>query len=244
MSWPAAATAAGADRPAFPTTGVSSASRRATGHRARPAAGLRVQRRRLLAQRAPLPGLAGRIRRLLGERGVADDRFWWPADEIVRATCRRARPRARRWRSTSVTGDRAAGWAMRAFGAPPRRRGTPGRRVSLACQTMNRRRIGLSFGEGSSRRAPRRQRSARSARPGTSPTPGGRCASSSRRRRRTTTGELLVAAEPDVDLETRVYRLIGDPLAPLLDAPGARSSARALSDDVIFNPPITRRFPS
>ena len=49
-----------------------------------------------------------------------------------------------------------------------------------------------------------------------------------------TAGELLVAAEPEGAL-ARNYRLVGDPLAPLLDR-RARAAARALSDDVIWNP--------
>jgi hypothetical protein len=194
----------------------------------------------LLAQRsARYLDLAGRIRRLLGERHVADDSvFWWPADEIVR---------------DDVTAGLRLGLAVAVYVGHGRPRGWVGYAgirahhldgtadpaalvVSLACQTSSRYRTGRSFTEalvvqgttsaaigavGTTRHVANARWSLRLV---------DALAAGAR-----TAGELLVAAEPEGG-QTRSYRLIGDPLAPLLDAPGARAAAKALSDDVIWHP--------
>ena len=140
---------------------------------------------------------------------ATDSVFWWPADEIVRddltvglghGTRRRALRRPR-------TTERLGG-LCRCSGPPPSP--PPATRrvvVSLACQTLSRRRVGLSFGERSSPRAARPQRSAPCPSRGTSPTLGGRCASSKPSAGgAATAGDLLVTAEPDLEIG-RVYRL-------------------------------------
>jgi hypothetical protein len=193
----------------------------------------------LLAQRsARYLDLAGRIRRLLGEQDVADDSvFWWPADEIVR---------------DDVTTGLRFGLAVAVYVGHGRPRGwvgyagvrahhldgttTPGALVvSLACQTSSRYRTGRSFteslvGQGTAAAAigaVGRTRHVANARWSLRLVDALAAGAA-------TAGELLVAAEPEGGL-ARNYRLIGDPLAPLLDAPGARAAARALSDDVIWN---------
>jgi hypothetical protein len=194
----------------------------------------------LLAQRsARYLDLAGRIRRLLAEHEVADDSvFWWPADEIVR---------------DDVTAGLRLGLAVAVYVGHGRPRGwvgyagvrahhldgtlTPGALVvSLACQTSSRYRTGRSFTEalvtqgtaaaaigavGTTRHIANARWSLRLVDALAAGAP--------------TAGRVLVAAAPEGGL-ARNYRLIGDPVAPLLDAPGARAAARALSDDVIWNP--------
>jgi hypothetical protein len=214
--------------------GAAAVHLRAIGH---PAADTSVV---LLAQRsARYLDLAGRIRRLLGEQDVADDSvFWWPADEIVR---------------DDVTVGLRLGLAVAVYVGHGRPRGWVGYAgvranhldgmlipgalvVSLACQTSSRYRTGRSFTEalvaqgtaaaaigavGKTRHIANARWSLRLVDALAAGAP--------------TAGELLVAAEPEGAL-TRNYRLVGDPLAPLLDAPGARAAARALSDDVIWSP--------
>jgi hypothetical protein len=195
----------------------------------------------LLAQRSRrYLDLAGRIRRLLLAGGRAPAAmFWWPADEIVRddVTIGLRYGLAVAW---YVGHGRPSGWVgyagIRAHhladaDAPS------GVVVSLACQTLSRRHIALSFGErlvaqGSaaatigSVSATRHVANARwSLRLVDAVSNGVR-----------TAGDLLVAAEPDVAV-ARTYRLVGDPMAPLLDAPGARAAAQRLTDDVVFPSP-------
>jgi hypothetical protein len=199
----------------------------------------------LLAQRsARYLDLAARIRRLLGEHErTADDVFWWPADEIVRDDL--VRGLAAGLAVTVYVGHgRPRGWVgyagVRAHHLSESDPGVPAEVgaivVSLACQTASRYRTGLSFAE-----AVVAQGSAAGAIGAVSTT---RHVANARWSLRlaaalgagaATAGELLVAAEPDA-LLGRCYRLIGDPLAPLLDAPGGRAAARALTDDVIWNP--------
>jgi hypothetical protein len=194
----------------------------------------------LLAQRsARYLDLAGRIRRLLGEQDVADDSvFWWPADEIVRDDVS-AGLRLGLAVAVYVGHGRPRGWVGYAGVRAHHLDGTltPGALVvSLACQTSSRYRTGRSFTEslvtqgtaaaaigavGKTRHIANARWSLRLVDALAAGAP--------------TAGELLVAAEPEGGL-TRNYRLIGDPLAPLLDAPGARAAARALSDDVIWSP--------
>lgn len=192
----------------------------------------------LLAQRSPrYLDLAGRIRRLLDEQEYAADAvFWWPADEIVR---------------DDVVHGLTMGLAVALYVGHGRPRGWAGYAgirahhfagaaeassvvVSLACQTLSRYRTGLSFGESIVA-----QGSAAAAIGAVSAT---RHVANARWSLRLvdalvggaqTSGQLLAAAEPDLPLG-RCYRLIGDPVAPLLDAPGARQAARALTDDVIW----------
>jgi Peptidase family C25 len=194
----------------------------------------------LLAQRSRrYIDLAGRIRRLLGERHYGDDAvFWWPADEIIR---------------DDVVRGLTMGLAVAVYVGHGRPRGWVGYAgvrahhlvdaadagalvVSLACQTLSRYRTGLSFSE-----ALVVQGTTAAAIGAVSTT---RHVANARWSLRlvdalaagaSTAGELLAAAEPDGILG-RCYRLIGDPLAPLLDAPGARQAAQALTDDVVYDP--------
>jgi hypothetical protein len=194
----------------------------------------------LLAQRsARYLDLAGRIRRLLAEQNVdADSVLWWPADEIVRddvVTGLRLGLAV----AVYVGHGRPRGWVGYAGVRAHHLDGTlaPGALViSLACQTSSRYRTGRSFTESLVT-----QGTAAAAIGAVGKT---RHIANARWSLRlvdalaagvTTSGDLLVAAEPESGL-ARNYRLIGDPLAPLLDAPGAGAVARALSDDVIWRP--------
>ena len=194
----------------------------------------------LLAQRSRrYLDLAGRIRRLLGESGRAPDSvFWWPADEIVRADLTLGLGQGLAV-ALYVGHGRPSGWvgytgvrAHHLADVP-----SPGALiVSLACQTLNRRRVGLSFGErlvaqgsvAASIGAVSVTRHIANARWSLRFVDAVAAGSA-------TVGDLIVAAEPDVEAG-RVYRLVGDPLAPLLDAPGARNAAQVLTDDVTYSP--------
>lgn len=191
----------------------------------------------ILAQRSRrYLDLAARIRRLLADGGRSTEScFWWPADEIVRDDMTVGLGYGLAV-ALYVGHGRPSGWVGYA-GVRGHHLARPddvcGVVVSLACHTMSRRRIGLSFGErlvaqGTAAAAigavsvTRHVANARWALRFVDAITAGAA----------TAGDLLVAAEPDVEAG-RVYRLAGDPLAPLLDAAGARVAARALSDDVI-----------
>lgn len=192
----------------------------------------------LLAQRSRrYIDLAARIRRLLHDGGQpSDSMFWWPADEIVR---------------DDVTRGLAYGLAVAVYlghGRPSGWVGYAGVRahhladvdepsglvLSLSCQTLSRRRVGLSFSE-----ALVTQGAAAATIGAVSVTNHVANARWSLRLAdalisgASTAGDLLAAAEPDVDVG-RCYRLIGDPMAPLLDASGANAAARVLTDDVVY----------
>jgi Peptidase family C25 len=196
----------------------------------------------LLAQRTPrYIDLAGRIRRLLHERDYADNAvFWWPADEIVR---------------DDVVQGLTTGLAVAVYVGHGRPRGWVGYAgvrahhlagaaeagavvVSLACQTLSRHHTGLSFSEAlvvqgntaAAIGAVSKTRHVANARWSLRIVDALAAGAS-------TAGELLVAAEPD-DALGGCYRLIGDPMAPLLDAPGGREAARALTDDVVWSPEL------
>ena len=195
----------------------------------------------LLAQRSRrYLDLAGRIRRLLGDAGRPPESvFWWPADEVVRDDMTVGLGHGLAV-ALYVGHGRPSGWVGYAGVRAHHLADTvsPGAVVvSLACQTLSRRRVGLSFGErlvaqGSVAASigavsvTRHVANARWSLRFVDAVAGGAA----------TAGELLVTAEPDLEVG-RVYRLIGDPLAPLLDAPGARDAARALTDDVVYPPP-------
>ncbi len=193
----------------------------------------------LLAQRSRrYAHLAGRIRALLLPQVSADSVLWWPAEAIVRDDLVAGLGHGLAV-ALYVGHGRPNGWVgyggVRAhhLAAAPAACGLV---LSLACHTLSRRRTGLSFTE-----ALVMQGSAAAALGSTTSTQhvenarwslrlvsalAGGC---------TSAGDLLAAAEPDSDV-SRHYRLIGDPLAPLVDAPTARIAARALTDDVVFHP--------
>jgi len=192
----------------------------------------------LLAQRSRrYVDLAGRIRRLLheGERS-SEWTFWWPGDEIVRDDITRGLAHGLAL-AIYVGHGRPNGWV--GYGGVRRHHladviEPTGLIVSLACQTLSRRRTGLSFGE-----ALVAQGTAAATVGAVSVTNHIANARWSLRladavlNGASTAGGLVAAAEPDVGVG-RCYRLIGDPLAPLLDAPGANAAARALTDDVVY----------
>jgi hypothetical protein len=190
----------------------------------------------LLAQRSRrYLDLAGRIRRLLGESGRPPDSvFWWPADEIVRDDLTIGLGHGLAL-VLYIGHGRPSGWVGYAGVRANHLSGRPAPGaliVSLACRTLNRRRVGLSFGErlvaqggaaasiGAVPMTPHIANARWSLRFVDAISAGA-----------TTVGGLLAAAEPDLDVGP-VHRLIGDPLAPLLDAPGARDAARARTVDV------------
>lgn len=193
----------------------------------------------LLAQRSPrYRDLAGRVRRVLAERTAATPVSWWTADEVVR--------------DDLVTGlglglgvalyvghGRPVGWVgyrgTRAHHFPVPA-APVGAILSLACLTASRRRTWLSFSEALVMRGCAAAtlaavgktlhldnvrwalRIARALGDGAA-----------------TIGELVVLAEPPS--ADRSYRILGDPLAPLRDAPGARQAARLFDDLVVFPMP-------
>ncbi|MBA3524212.1 MAG: hypothetical protein H0T85_06610 [Geodermatophilaceae bacterium] len=198
----------------------------------------------LLAQRSRrYADLAGRIRRSLHD-GIDNSAhtavsavFWWPAEAMVR--------------DDLITGlghgvglavylghGRPKGWV--GYGGVQAHHLAGGEPVamvvSLACHTLSRRHTGLAFAEALVTTG-----SASASLGATTSTPHVANARWSLRlvdalaTGPRTSGDLIVAAAPEGSLSVR-YRLIGDPLAPLLDAPGAREAARALTDDVTLTP--------
>jgi hypothetical protein len=189
----------------------------------------------LLAQRSPrYRDLAGRLRRVLGERTAATSVSWWTADEVVRDDLVAALGLGFGL-GLYVGHGRPVGWVgyrgVRAHhliepAAPI------GAMVSLACLTASRRRTGLSFSE-----ALVMQGSAAAALGAVGKTlhlDNARWALGIARglaEGATTIGELVTAAGPSPD---GGYRILGDPLAPLRDAPGARQAAQAFEAAVMF----------
>jgi len=244
VAWPAIVAEAGRRVP----IGLVPAHRRSVERFAATAAAVHERRRdghsessvALLAQRSRrYIDLAGRIKRLLADGDVSPDSiFWWPADEIVRDDLTRGLGYGLAT-AVYVGHGRPSGWVgyagIRAHHVAEVDDATA-LVVSLACQTLSRRRVGLSFGE-----ALVAQGSAAATIGAVSVTNHIANARWSLRlagaliNGASTAGELLAAAEPDLDVG-RCYRLIGDPMAPLLDAPGARSAARSLTDDVVYQP--------
>ncbi len=242
VPWPAAVTASGRRVP----IGLVPAQRGSLEQFAAAAARVHGRRRHghpeasiaLLAQRSTrYIDLAGRIRRLLtsGQR-PAESTFWWPADEIIRDDVTRGLGHGLA-AALYVGHGRPSGWVGYAGIRDHHLADVDdacGVIISLACQTLSRRRIGLSFGE-----ALVAQGSAAATIGAVSVTNHIANARWSLRladaliNGASTAGELLAAAEPDIGVG-RCYRLIGDPMAPLLDAPGARAAARALTDDVVY----------
>ncbi|CAN5278112.1 hypothetical protein BH20ACT5_BH20ACT5_08940 [soil metagenome] len=175
--------------------------------------------------------LAARIRRLVDRQ---DGVLWWPADEMIRADL--VQGLGLGLATTIYVGHgRPTGWAGYAGLRAHHLSGAAqpcGIVLSLACHTASRRRTGLSFTESLVLRG-----SAAAALGAATSTPHVANARWSLRITAAlsagvgTAGELVAAAEPDGELSGR-YRLIGDPMAPLLDAPGARAAARALTEDV------------
>lgn len=188
----------------------------------------------LLAQRSRrYLNLAARIRRLLNERADPDSVFWWPADEIVRADLVRGLGLGL-GTAIYVGHGRPTGWAGYAGVRAHHLSATAqpcGLVISLACHTASRRRTGLSFSEALVLRG-----TAAAALGSTMSTLHIANARWSLRivsalAHASTAGELVAAAEPESDLSRR-YRLIGDPMAPLIDDPGARAAARVFTDDL------------
>lgn len=194
----------------------------------------------LLAQRSRrYVDLAGRIRRLLDDHCYpAESVFWWTAEEIGRDDVMRGLGSGLGI-AVYVGHGRPSGWVGYA-GVRARHfsdvANACGLIVSLACQTLSRRRIGLSFGEqlvtqgaaAATIGAVSATRHVANARWSLRIVDALAAGASS-------AGALLAAAEPDMDVG-RCYRLIGDPMAPLIDAHGARAAARALTDDVVYEP--------
>lgn len=175
--------------------------------------------------------LADRILRLVGEASPATARFNWTADELVRddlveglATGLGLVLYVGHGRPSGWVGYRGTRAHHLAGLAQPL-----GAVLSLACLTASRRRRGLSFAEalplqgsaaaclaavGSTRHIDNARWALRLVQ-----AVAAGCRS---------IGELVAMAEPETSL-VRGYRILGDPLAPLADAPGASSAAEALT---------------
>jgi hypothetical protein len=189
----------------------------------------------VLAQRSRrYRDLSGRIVRLLEESRGAVRPLRWTADELGREELGRGLGYGLA-AAVYVGHGRPTGWAGY--------RGTRAHHLddadepaaavlSLTCLTASRRRVGLSFAE-----ALVLQGAAGAAFGAVCPTDhrwnarwalrltralGSGCA---------TVGELVLSAEQD-DPAVAGYRIVGDPVAPLVDAPGAAERADALSREV------------
>jgi hypothetical protein len=193
----------------------------------------------LLAQRSPrYRDLAGRVGRVLTERTPATPVSWWTADRLVRDDLATGLGLGLGV-ALYVGHGRPVGWVgyrgTRAHHLP-----TPeapvGAILSLACLTASRRRTGLSFGEALVMRGCAAASLAAVKR--TLHLDNARWALGIARalaEGAATIGELVVLAEPPA--ADRCYRILGDPLAPLRDTPGARDAAREFEDLVLFPSP-------
>lgn len=186
----------------------------------------------VLAQRSGrYRDLAGRVIRLMGDAAPATPCFTWTADELGRDELVEGLGRGLGL-ALYVGHGRPVGWVgyrgTRAHHlvAQPEPLGAV---LSLACHTASRRRTGLSFAE-----ALPLQGAAGACLAAVGPT---RHTDNARWALRLIwaiaggcgcLGELVVAAEPESTL-VRGYRILGDPLAPLIDAPGSRAAAEALT---------------
>jgi hypothetical protein len=195
----------------------------------------------LLAQRSPrYRDLSGRVRRVLAERTPATPVSCWTADDVVR--------------DDLVTGlnlglgvaiyvghGRPVGWAgycgVRAHHFPAA--SAPVAAVlSLACLTASRRRTGLSFSEALVMQG---CAAACLAAVGTTlHLDNARWALGIARalaEGAATIGQLVTRAEPPS--ADSCYRILGDPLAPLRDAPGALRAVREFEALVMFSAPAS-----
>ncbi|HET9441757.1 MAG TPA: C25 family cysteine peptidase, partial [Acidimicrobiales bacterium] len=186
----------------------------------------------VLAQRDPrYLDLAERILRLLGESAPATPRFTWTGAELIR---------------DDLVAGLGTGLGLAVYVGHGRPIGWVGYRgtrahhlgdldhpvgavLSLACSTASRRRTGLSFAE-----ALPLQGSAAACLGAVGPT---RHIDNARWALRLvqgvaagcrSVGELVALAEPESTIG-RAYRILGDPLAPLADEPGAAGAAERLS---------------
>lgn len=175
--------------------------------------------------------LSGRIMRLLGEAEPAVSSFTWTADELLRDDLVEGLG-CGLGLALYVGHGRPVGWVgyrgTRAHHLTELRHPV-GAVLSLACLTASRCRTGLSFAEalplhgataaclaavGPTRHTDNARWALRLVR-AIAAGPG-------------SIGSLVAAAEPEATL-VRDYRILGDPMAPLIDAPGARTAAEALS---------------
>jgi hypothetical protein len=186
----------------------------------------------VLAQRSGrYRDLAGRILRLLGEAAPGTARFEWTADELVRDDLVEGLG-CGLGLAVYVGHGRPIGWVgyrgVRA-GHLDELAQPVGAVLSLACLTASRKRTGLSFAE-----ALPLQGAAAASLAAVGPTRHVENARWALRLVRAiaggcpTIGDLVVAAEPETAL-VRGYRIVGDPLAPLADAPGSAGAAAALT---------------
>lgn len=186
----------------------------------------------VLAQRSGrYRDLSGRIVRLLGETAPGLPTFNWTADELLRDDLIEGLG-CGLGLALYVGHGRPVGWVgyrgtrARHFAALPQPVGAV---LSLACLTASRRRTGLSFAE-----ALPLQGAAAACLAAVGPTRHTDNARWALRIVRAiaegppSIGALVAAAEPE-STAVRDYRILGDPLAPLLDAPGARAAAGDLS---------------
>jgi hypothetical protein len=178
--------------------------------------------------------LAGRIERLLAGSGGTVRPLRWTADELGREELGRglgyglsAAVYVGHGRPVGWVGYRGTRAHHLADGDEP-----TSAVLSLTCLTASRRRVGLSFAE-----ALVLQGAAGAAF-------GAVCSTDHRWNARwalrlthalaagcRTVGELVISAEQD-DPAVAGYRIVGDPAAPLVDAPGAAERAEALSREV------------
>jgi len=198
----------------------------------------RDRRRKTVAVLAQRTGryrdLSHRIERLLGESGGAVRALRWTADELTRDELTRGLGYGLS-AAVYVGHGRPVGWVgyrgVRAHHVADAHQPT-GAVLSLTCLTASRRRVGVSFSEalvlGGAAGA----------------SFGAVCSTDHRWNARwalrisralaegaPTVGDLVVAAEHD-DPAVAGYRIIGDPIAPLVDAPEAARRAEALSSKV------------
>jgi hypothetical protein len=185
----------------------------------------------LLAQRSGrFIGLAGRVRRVLEERSPDAAVSWWTAEELGRDEMAEGLG-AGLAAAVYVGHGRPIGWVGYRGTRAHHLAGSPqpvAAALSLACLTASRRRTGLSFAE-----AIVIQGTAAASLGAVGPTlhlDNARWALGLARALGDgvrTVGELVAAAEPPST--DGLYRILGDPLAPLVDAPGARERADLLT---------------
>ena len=184
--------------------------------------------------------LANRIERCLSDGPTAVPVLRWTSDQLIREDMVRGVGTGVAV-AIYVGHGRPVGWVgyrgtrIHHFDCEHSARHPVGLVISLACLTASRRRTALSFAEALPLSGV--AAAAFGAVTETQHSDNARWAlrmAAALKNQPPSVGSLIAASAPPEKRARRTYRLLGDPLAPLLDAPGARRRAADLNEEIML----------